>query len=356
MWATGYYGYLTDYLLGWLCVFSVLAHTWCFFRFVPRKGARAAGLILGNSLVALSILSVVAMTMESYLRFLSTSTDTFGATLTCKRWKAVYAPTNSLEHRDREWTTSKPAGVRRIAFVGDSFTYGWGIDDPANRFTDIVQRKFDQRSPGTVEVMNVAWGAWDTRAQSRHLNIILRDYDVDEVVLCYLPNDIEKTLPLPADHDPTKPPKPVLFRTESSFLLDYLFYRVYAPRISRGFDYFDWVADGFASETVWREHQNDLGSIIQQCREKNATFRAVLLPFILTGGTRFDARAVHQRLRNFFELNHVPVADLLPVIEGRNPKNLVVNGHDAHPNELANELFAEAIWKAFYEDKRRPHD
>ena len=27
--------------------------------------------------------------------------------------------------------------------------------------------------------------------------------------------------------------------------------------------------------------------------------------------------------------------------------DLVVNGHDAHPNESANELFADAIWQAF---------
>ena len=42
------------------------------------------------------------------------------------------------------------------------------------------------------------------------------------------------------------------------------------------------------------------------------------------------------------------MVDLLPTIAGRDPGDLVVNGHDAHPNEPANELFADAIWQAFY--------
>ena len=47
---------------------------------------------------------------------------------------------------------------------------------------------------------------------------------------------------------------------------------------------------------------------------------------------------------------HTPLRtfDLLPVTLTRDPATLVVNSHDAHPNELANRLFADDIWSAFY--------
>ena len=47
-----------------------------------------------------------------------------------------------------------------------------------------------------------------------------------------------------------------------------------------------------------------------------------------------------------------PASDLLPSIEPRPEARagleLVVNAYDPHPNERANELFADAIWQAFY--------
>jgi lysophospholipase L1-like esterase len=348
LWSSGQFGFLSDYLWWWVASASLVLHAWCFFRFFPRARYPRAFLVAANGLMVACLLAFAGLAAESYLRFLSTSTDSFGATLTCKRWKAAYAPTNSLGHRDREWSEEKPPGVRRIAFVGDSFVYGWGINDPKNRFPDRIQKKFDDRRPGTVEIMNVAWADWDTRDQARAVESMTRTYAIDEIVLCHLPNDIEKILPHPPDHDPTRPPQSVFLRTDASFLLDYLFHRVYATRVSRGGNYFDWIAGGYADEQYWRQHQENLARIVLWCREEGILLRAALLPFLKTAGSRYDAAWIHVRLRTFFESNNVPVVDLLPAVAGRNPTSLVVNAHDAHPNELANGLFADAIWTAFF--------
>lgn len=40
------------------------------------------------------------------------------------------------------------------------------------------------------------------------------------------------------------------------------------------------------------------------------------------------------------------MVDLLPTVEAEAHDRLVVNRRDAHPNELANRLFADAIWNA----------
>jgi hypothetical protein len=173
-------------------------------------------------------------------------------------------------------------------------------------------------------------------------------FDVDEIVLCYVLNDIEKLLPRTADFDPIRPPEPSFFDLDRSCLLDYLYRVVWIPRVPTVRRYHDWLAQGYASEQIWRQQERQLGDIMRYCREQGVTFRAVLLPFIRTEGTGFDAQGLHALMGRFFESNNVDVLDLLPTIAGIDATDLTVNRHDAHPNELAHQLFADAIWQAFY--------
>ena len=63
-------------------------------------------------------------------------------------------------------------------------------------------------------------------------------------------------------------------------------------------------------------------------------------------GQGYDAAALHAQLRDFFNAHRVSVIDLLPTLEAEAYERLVVNRRDAHPNELAHRLFADAIWNA----------
>jgi hypothetical protein len=353
MWSTGYYGHLSDYLWWWVALLSLGVHTWCFFRLFPRSRLPKVRLVAGNLLVGICMLTFVGLIAESYLRFLHVETDSFGVTLTSKRWFALYPRLNSLSHRDEEWTERKPAGVRRIAFVGDSFTYGWGIENVEDRFSNLLEARLNGSGQAPVEVMNWAWADWDTRDHIKAVYQAVTDYDVDEVVLCHLPNDIEQLLPTTEDFDPIHPPRSGWINTDSSFLLDFLYHRIYARRLASVRDYFDWLADGYADPRIWHEQEERFARIIAYCRENGVMFRVALLPFIRTNGDRYDPELIHAALRKFFEVNGIPVVDLLPCIREYRPEELEVNSHDHHPNELANRLFAGAIWNAFY---GRPED
>lgn len=362
MLTSGAFGYLFDYLFWWLACLSIVVHTWCFFRFFPRKKYRRTGLIAGNLLVLLSMLGIVALLGESYFRFVAVETDAFGMSLPARRWFAIHTRLNSLGCRDREWTAEKPPGVRRIAFVGDSFAYGWGIKRAQDRFSDRLGAMFEadraasrgvendrgSAAHSSVEVMNVAKAGWDSGGQVQPVRDMISVYGVDEIVLCYVPNDIEKLLPRSEDFDPIRPPEPRLLNPTSSCLVDYLFHRVCVPMAPTVRDYHDWLADGFADPSTLRRHQQQLLEMIGYAREHDVTFRVVLLPFILHGGKRYQPKKVHGLMKDFFEQQGVQVVDLLATIADRDPAELVVNRGDAHPNERANELFAEAIHRAFY--------
>lgn len=361
---SGAFGYLGDYAVLWLLFASLLVHTWCFVRFFPRERFRRLGLVLGNALVFLCMAGAVGLAGESYFRFLCVETDPFGWSLPAQRWFALHARLNSLGCRDGEWTMQKPPGVRRIAFVGDSFTYGWGIEAIEDRFPDRIENMFASRRASDhnrplstdtgaagfdhVEVMNLAKPGWGTGDQIVPIRDIIALFGVDEVVLCYLPNDIEKLLPVSDDFNPIHPPEPRWFNPDGSCLMEYLYRRVWAPRAATVARYHDWLAEGFAEPSVWQAHQEQLYGIIETCRDHGVRLRVVLLPYVQTGGDKFQAAAIHDMVKRLFEANDVEVVDLLTIIAGITPKDLMVNSHDPHPNERAHELFAGAIWKAFY--------
>jgi len=352
MWAGGAYGYLLDYLVLCGLVVSLLVHTWCFFKLFPREKHHKTGLVLGNMLVMLAMLGVVALAMETHIRFTMVATDSFGVSLPARRWFALNTKLNSLGCRDKEWSAEKPPGVTRIAFVGDSFTYGWGIKRTADRFPDLIQARFDARAPGTVEILNVAKPGWNTGDELQPTTDMIERYGVDEVVLCYVPNDIEGLIPTTDDFNPTRPPEPVLFNPDSFCLLDYLYRRVYLPRLPtvRGFD--DWLAEGYADETIWRAHQKQLFAIKRVCDQHDVRLRVALLPFIKTGGEKLHLDKLFALLERLLDVNGFEYADLLPSITGVPSGDLVVNASDAHPNEEANRRFAEALWQAFYASRK----
>ena len=112
--------------------------------------------------------------------------------------------------------------------------------------------------------------------------------------------------------------------------------------------YHDWLAEGYGDAGIWKLQQQQLGAIIGYCKDRGVTLRVVLLPYIRTGGEKFHMDGIHATLGTFFEVNETQVLDLLPALAEHGPDELVVNSQDAHPNELAHQLFAEAIWKRFY--------
>lgn len=345
---SGAFGHLADYILWWAAFASLLVHAWCFFRFFPRQRYRRIGLIGGNLVVFVCIASAAALAGESYFRFFLVQTDSFGVSLPARRWFAIHTRLNSLGCRDEEWTREKPSGVRRIAFVGDSFAYGWGVERVSDRFSDRIQARFDERSTGRVEILNVAKPGWGTGDQIQPIADMISLYGVDEIVLCHVPNDIEKLLPRSAEFNPIRPPDSGFWNLDGSCLVDYLYRRIYLPRVPTVRGYHDWLAAGYEDDQVWSRQSELYRAIVAQCAQRGVKLRVVLLPFLRISGERFHAEAVHARVLRCFAEQTVPVVDLLPALAGQDVGALVVNAGDAHPNARCHQIFADAIWKAFY--------
>jgi len=96
------------------------------------------------------------------------------------------ASTNSHGWRDVERNYEKSDGTYRVVALGDSFTFGWGVDD-GNRFTEVMERL----SPG-LEVLNMGVHGYGTDQEFLVFGREGRLYRPDLVLLTIcLENDLD---------------------------------------------------------------------------------------------------------------------------------------------------------------------
>jgi lysophospholipase L1-like esterase len=92
---------------------------------------------------------------------------------------------NSRGLRDREHPHAKPDGVFRIALLGDSLAWGWGVDNGL-AFADLVE---EELGPG-VEVINLGVPGYSTDQELWTLQREGRRYSPDLVLLAFILNDV----------------------------------------------------------------------------------------------------------------------------------------------------------------------
>jgi hypothetical protein len=353
--------YLSDgYLIGtavWLVLlaglfFAVLQH-----RRTQRTKARS--LALANLGLSLCMLLAVMTAAELAFACFADFSDTFNITNVSKRWLALHIDheRNNEGNRDRQPFTKYAApGHKRIIFLGDSFTIGHGIKRMEDRFTDRIAAWLDEKAPGKYVVANLGEpGVEASVVESTAAAVMFKmQADVSLFVYVYNLNDIEGYMQLegqnPLEGIYTSQPKFFLFR--DTYLLNWLYFR-FLQFQARNNTYFTRLAAAYHTP-AWDGLRAKLSQLHRECKEGHADFRMVIFPFLhdLSGDDSFrDARA---RLVDFCKSERIPVLDLDPVFRQHAGENLMVSRFDAHPNERAHAIAAEAIEKNLLSDLVRP--
>jgi hypothetical protein len=294
--------------------------------------------IIGNIMVFVLLVSIVILCGEVYYRFIYDTTDSFGLTKTSIEWHKRHYNFNNYHVRDSINYTPKLSGKPRITFVGDSFTAGHGINDIENRFVNRIRKTRPK-----LEIHAIADNGWDTYKQfATLLKLSQQGYQFDTVVLVYVLNDISDLIPKW---------KQVIERIyyvepgfifEHSYFLNTLYYRFYVtidPDIS---SYYSFVIDAYDGP-VWQDHIKMLKSIKHGFDVRNVDFYVVTFPFIQALGKDYKYRDIHNKLGQFWNSLGAKHLDLLDIFETCPAKDLVVNKFDAHPNQQAHAMAAEAI-------------
>jgi len=113
------------------------------------------------------------------------------------RLEPVRVKTNSEGLReDEEHSIEKPEGTTRIAFVGDSVTFGMYVEQ-SEAFPHLIETMLNNELDGTYETLNFGVPGYNTHQEMEQIKIKVLDYNPDIVVLTFVLKDFKADQPSP---------------------------------------------------------------------------------------------------------------------------------------------------------------
>jgi lysophospholipase L1-like esterase len=232
--------------------------------------------------------------------------------------------------RDDDYPVEKRE-KRRIMFLGDSLTLGWGVEKE-DTFEHHLEQALDTLSPS--EVINLGTGNYNT---TQEVNLFLDKglkYQPDQVVLFYFINDAEPV--------PQKSKYPGLGRSR---LITFYWSRIKAAKARISPDAADFkeyysalYRDGAAG---WKGSQAAFLQLKRTCEREGIELEVVLLPELHQLDPYTFTNEYAQVMR-FLKANSIAAIDLTPRFKNEpNPQTLWVSMDDAHPNARAHALIAK---------------
>ena len=113
---------------------------------------------------------------------------------TSARLMGVEVRINSTGQRNTEILRLKPDGVYRIVMLGDSLTFGWGVEEEQTSSRRLERMLNSARSSAKrVSIVNAGVGNYNTKMQAAWLVAEGDIYEPDMIILNYFINDAEPT-------------------------------------------------------------------------------------------------------------------------------------------------------------------
>ena len=252
------------------------------------------------------------------------------------RLMGVDVKINSKGLRDREIPYARAASGLRILMLGDSFTEGWGVPFEQT-FSKRLEHLYEARGI-KAEVINTGIGNYNTIME---VNFFLNEgykYRPDIVVLNYIPNDAEP-VPSSARINPA-----MRFCHSCVFLwgrFDTLL-RKLSLRPERESYYLNLYGDGRAEG--WIKARASIEQLAEYCKSHKIKLLVAHLPE-LQDLQNYPFQKITQLVEQAAKENGAEFVDVLPDLKRHDPAELWVTPPDPHPNGLAHELIANALFR-----------
>lgn len=284
---------------------------------------------------------------EFYFRYVYDQSDGLGFLKVNKKWQERHVVYNSSFLRDREFKTEKRSGEIRIAAVGDSLTFGAGIKNTSDRFTNILEKKLKD-SGKDASVYNFGVSGIDTAGEVDIYKNKVGGFNPDIVILQYYLNDIQTDNSQAAEifQENSKRGRLVTTLSDLSYFFDFLYWRLNSKYTKTFGELNSSYLSQYADSGMFDAHKELLAGLLNQISSDGKKVVVIIFPLLNAAGDNYPALSVHANLDEFFRLRNVEVIDLLPDLSGRKSEELVASKFDAHPNEMVHSLAAEKLYNS----------
>ena len=277
---------------------------------------------------------------------------------------------NELGFRGAPVAPEKPAQVFRIVALGDSFTYGTGVDEGDTWPAQLEARLRELAPERPLEVLNWGVPAYNTRQEIAQLNQRVKTYRPDLVLLCAYVNDASGAGRGPGAPDEEQPAdawetrwvrrlgltsgrwegdapvnaaqRRMMALRERSRLADLVAYKLYGWLMGRVATR-NYAADWAPGSPGLAMVKSALSSALVLSRHSDFELLAVMYPDLPSLGETYAFAEEHAAFASLCAELGIPFRDLTSVFDGRDPAALQAHAHDKHPNGAAHRLVAEAL-------------
>jgi len=311
---------------------------------LPEKKANKK--LLATTLISIFILSEVVFS------FIPQSQGNGQVDLGQRLWQVYFGkPINELGYRDNKLKERLNSGKKNLVFLGDSFTYGSGIENPEDRFSDIIKSK----TSNTFEVFNLGKCQSDTRDELARLKAFKAHPDI--LILQYFHNDIIPTGMRYGYFDyrenkkrmQTKLFNVLMIPFKSSFFLNFLFVNV-GNKLVNNF-YSSWykndINESFKNEACLNEHIRDVEDLISYCKSNKIKLYVLFIPDLTD--IEFTQSIYTDKILPVLTKENISFVFIADNLKAYPADKLLVNAVDMHANEMVQKIIADKLMKEISE-------
>ena len=318
-----------------------------FHASVTRKLASRTSLILFGTLIGLGLAELILRIADFPPRPLTPD-----AQQTFRDGRAG-SPGWPIFRTERDFrVTPKQEEVRRVVFLGDSFTWGDGVE-PEETYPKVFESLLrKERSPSPLEVINWSRPGWNTWRELKSIEPQLPTLDPDLLIIGYCINDAEpinrrqlnelRRAMRTAQREPSS--RPIIWLYEQTRLGQLVFDFFENRRLRKAVTgYYQTLYDD--GRSGWVRVRDSFEIFNKISRQQSLPILVVIFPvFDSQLDHRYGYRNLHELVAEAVTRSGLEVLDLLPHFEDYDGRDLaVVPFSDAHPSALAHRIAAERI-------------
>ncbi len=262
----------------------------------------------------------------------------------------AYYRINSQGFRDYEYSQKKPAGVYRIAVIGDSVTFGKGVllEDT---YTKILEKELPSLCNKKIEVLNFGVYGYNTEQEVAVIKEHVLKYHPDMIIMLYTLNDpdVEFQFILSRVEE-----KKTVSGSVKKFLNDHIYLYKIAARIyytqsqikkNKNLSILTFYPKLHnKSYPGWKMVEQKFSEMSDLSRYERIPIVLFIQPELYKLSGEYPFAAIHAQVIAEAKARGIPAYDLFPYFKGGNPRELrVSNFEDRHPNKRGHKIIAEGI-------------